>query len=321
MKLLTVFLTLFLLSADGSDRVTDLVETMRRLTIAGDQPAVGHLVPVLIRELATPHPIPHPMAALAWNQIGVYHATQGQIAEAERAYQRGIRLSEHAGTGGSELALLLLNLGELYLQSGATPSHTEAILRRASKLVAESFGPGASELANFLYMLGAVRMQAGHRKDARTYFERALVVAGETRDGQVRRGIILANLGVLSTQEGQWSQAKDTIASAVTLLEQNLGVGHPELVPCHLNLSRIYAQLKQWDLAAAAVERARVITETRLGPDHGYMVAVLESSAFVLRKTGRRAEAKEQARRAKSIAAALPRATAGGTWIHLSDLR
>jgi hypothetical protein len=70
MKRLMLFLTPLLLCAADPDRVTKLVETMRELTFAGDQPAVGRLVPTLIRELATPHP----RGALAWNQIGVYHA-------------------------------------------------------------------------------------------------------------------------------------------------------------------------------------------------------------------------------------------------------
>ena len=56
MKRLMLLLTPLLLSADEPDRVTTLVETMRQLTFAGDQFAVGRLVPALIRELAMPHP-------------------------------------------------------------------------------------------------------------------------------------------------------------------------------------------------------------------------------------------------------------------------
>ena len=114
MKHLMLFLTPLLLCAYDPDRVTDLVETMRQLTFAGDQDAVGRLVPTLIHELATPHP----QGALAWNQIGVYHAVQGNSDEAEHAYRRGIRLVEPAGTDRGTLALLLLNLGQLVLDTG-----------------------------------------------------------------------------------------------------------------------------------------------------------------------------------------------------------
>ena len=74
MKRWMLFLTPFLMCADGPDRATKLVETMRQLTFAGDQPAVGCLVPTLIHELVTPHP----NGALGWNQIGVCHAVQGR---------------------------------------------------------------------------------------------------------------------------------------------------------------------------------------------------------------------------------------------------
>jgi tetratricopeptide (TPR) repeat protein len=312
-----LFVTPLLLCADDTDGVTKLVETMRQLTFAGDQAAVGRLVPTLIHELA----MPHPQGALAWNQIGVYHAVQGNFAEAERAYRRGMRFVEQSGPDRGTLALLLLNLGELYLEAGGRAGLAETIVRRALKLAEQSYDSDSEELSNFIYVLGAAQNQSGNRRDARRQFERALLIAGKSRDGKIRRGLILANLAVLRAEDKQWTEARDITLHALALLGQNLGEAHPELVPAYLNLARIQRQFKQWDLASTALERARVITETQLGREHRYMVVILESSSFVLRKTGRRSEAREQARRAKLIAASLPRAKAGETWIHVSDLR
>ncbi|HYI93234.1 MAG TPA: tetratricopeptide repeat protein [Bryobacteraceae bacterium] len=317
MKRLMLFLTPLLLCADDPDRVTDLIETMRQLTFAGDQPAVGRLVPKLMHEIA----MPHPQGALAWNQIGVYHAIQGNASEAERAYRRGVQILEQEGTDRSALALLLLNLSELYLQAGGRATQATTIVRRALKLAEESYGPDSQELSNFIYVLGAAQKQSGNRRDARREFERALLIVGKSTDAEIRRGLILANLAVLCAEDKQWNEARDTTLQAVVLLEQNLGPGHAELVPVYLNLAKIQMQFKRWDLASAALERARMTTETQLGPEHSYMVFILESSAFILMKTGRRSEAKEQAQRAKSIAASLPRAKAGEAWIHVSDLQ
>ncbi|HYI92773.1 MAG TPA: tetratricopeptide repeat protein [Bryobacteraceae bacterium] len=317
MKRLLLFLTPLLLCADDPNRVTKLVETMRQLTFAGDQPAVGRLVPTLIHELA----MPHAEGALAWNQIGVYHVGQGNSAEAERAYRRGIRLVEQTGTDRGTLALLLVNLGELYLEAGGRAEQALTIVKRALKRAEESHGSDSEELSNFIYVLGAAQSQCGNRRDARRQFERALVLAGQSKDGKIRRGLILANLAVLRAEDKEWNEARDIILQALALLEQNLGVAHPELVPTYLNLARIQRQFKRWDLAGTALERARVITETQLGPEHRYMVGILQSSSFVLKKTGRRSEAREQARRAKLIAASLPRVVAGETLIHVSELR
>ena len=304
-------------SADDSDLITQLVETMRKLSFAGDHLAAGRLVPELVHELAKPHA----QAALAWNQIGVYHAVQGNFLEGERAYRRGIRLAEQAGNDRGTLALLLLNLGELYLEAGRPAGDAARILTRALNLAEQTYDAKSEELSNFIYVLAAAQNQCGNRKGALALFERALLIAGSSTDGTLRRGLILANLAVVRAEDGQWYEAKDASLQSIGLLEQNLGVAHPELVPAYLNLARIHRHFKRWDLASSALERARVITETQLGSQHRYMVAILESSAFVLRKTGHRSEAREQARRASLIAASLPRAKAAETWIDVSDLR
>lgn len=318
MRLSLLILTPLLLCAeDPPDRVTELVETMRQLAFAGNEHAVGLLVPTLIQALAKPHP----EGALAWNQVGTHHAVQGNFTEAEHAYRRGIQLAERAGTSRGTLALLLLNLGQLYLETGADAGQAKGMVRRALNLAEESYNVNSVELSSFIYVLGVAQKQSGNRKDARRQFERALLLAGHTRDGRIGRGLILANLAVLHAEDKQWNEAEDAILQALALLKDNFGVAHPALVPAYINLARIQRQFKQWDRASQALRRARVITETQLGPGHRYMVVILLESAFISKKSGRSSDAREQARRAKSIAASLPDSSVGETWIHISDLR
>jgi len=317
MKQFVLLLTPLLLCAEFPDRVSDLVESMRKLTFAGDQAAVGRLVPILIGELAKPHP----KAALAWNQIGAYEVTQGNFIEAERAYKRGIQLLEQAGIIDGDLALLQLNLGELYVQTGGRPGLAEALLRHALKVATMTYGPDAPQLAYYIYGLGLARLQSGDPKDAREHFERALMFPSEGRDGKIGRGIILANLAVVFAQDKNWNQARDTMSEAVSLLEQNFPPGHPDLVPTYLNLSTIHQHLKQWDSAGAALEKARAIVVTRLTPEHRYMSAVLNAQAQVLKKLGRRSEARELSRRAKALSALQANDPAASSWVHISDLK
>jgi tetratricopeptide (TPR) repeat protein len=316
-KLFILLLVPMLLCSERPDRVTELVETMRQLTFAGDQLAVGRLVPELIKELRKPHP----QAPLAWNQVGIYHAVQGNFAESEIAYQRGIRLVERTETGRETLALLLLNLSELYLDFGGRVEQAEKIMRRALNLAEDLYLADPVKLSQFVYALAVARNQAGDRTGARALFQRALLLAAQTGGGNIQRGLILANLAVLLAEDKQWQEAREMILQALSSLEQALGVAHPQLVPTYINLARIERQFKRWDLAMVALERARVVTETQLGPQHGYMIGILESTAFVLRKTGRHSEAKEQARRAKLLASLLHHAPVGNTWVDVADLR
>lgn len=127
-----VWVHLVLASAEA-DRLVGLVEEMRRLTFAGDHASVGRLLPAVLEELAKPHP----NADIAWNQVAVYFQTQGDYAEAERAYQRGIRLSEKDGNALGGRALLLINLATLHLETGKHTAHAELLCRRALKLAIE----------------------------------------------------------------------------------------------------------------------------------------------------------------------------------------
>lgn len=201
--MLFIFILLFplLLESADPDRLTDLVEEMRQLTLAGDHRAVGGLAPVLLEELAKPHS----NAAIAWNQVAVHFHTQGDYIKAERAYQQGIRLVEKdANPDGGLEPLLLLNLASLYLETGQRPAVAEVLSRRALTQAIEHYGAASPELANFIYTLGAARQEQGDRNEARRYFQQALDLAPAHLEGKLRQGTILANIGVLGCTTEKW---------------------------------------------------------------------------------------------------------------------
>ena len=316
MKLAAFFLIPFLLGSAPPDRLTTLLDEMERLTLAGDQAAVGRLVPAVLEDLAKPHM----MATIAWNQVGVYFQTQGKFLEAERAYQRGIRLCEKEAVGGLEI--LLLNLAGLYLQAGQRPAHAEVVCRRALKQAIEVYGPGSPELADFHYMLGAARQQQGDRADARRFFQQALDLADDRSEGKYSQGLIRGHLAHLSILDKQWIQARDSLLQSIALMESS-GLLYPDLVMVrtYLHLARAYEGLKQWTLASASVARARQITETRLSPDHPLMAEILRACASILRKTGHGSEARDLSRRAAAIAKAQPQDFAWQARVHIADLK
>ncbi len=311
-----VLLLPLVLAAAPPDRLADLIARMRQLSLAGDHAAVGRLVPDVLEELAKPSS----KSALAWNQVGVYFQAQGEYTEAERAYQRGIRLAEKEGNSAGDLETLLVNLSSLYLAMGQRPAQTEIICRRALKNAIALYGPSSPELTTFLYALGSARLQLGDRKDARRLYLQALDLAGDSREGKLRQGYVLANLGSLSALDSQWITAKESFLQSIALVEALLGPSHPDLVRTHVNLAVVYSQLKQWTLAAASVARAREITEARLGGSHPLMADILITSASILRKTGHGREARDLIRQAKAIAASQPKNHAASAWIDAADL-
>lgn len=317
MFILVLVLSLpLVLAAAPPDRLADLVERMQQFTLAGDHAAVGRLTPEVMEELTKPHP----RAALAWNQVGIYFQVQGDFAEAERAYQRGVSLAEKDGNSAGDLAIVLLNLTTLYLATGQGPAHAEVLSRRALKYAIALHGPAAPELANFIYILGVARAEQGDRQGGRRFFEQALELAGDSSEGKLHQGFVRANLASLSALDKQWMPAKENFLQSIALIETALGSSHPDLIRTHLNLAVVYVQLKQWTLAAASVAKAREITEARLGGSHPLMAGILITSASILRKTGHGREARDLDRRAKAITAAQPKNPAASAWIHAADL-
>lgn len=321
MKFVCLLLFPFLLFSAPADRISDLVEEMRTLTFAGDQAAVGRLVPALVDELEKPgKEWSDGIAPMAWNQLGVYYQAQGNYPEAERAYLRGIRILEKTGRSDGETSLLLLNLAIVYLEVGKRPAQAEILSRKALKIATGIYGPDASVLASFMQVLAGARQQQGDRKAARGYLEQALTLIGNDEEGKFRHGVLLGNLVVLAAEEEKWNEARGYALRALQMMESSLGPTHPDLVRQHINLARIHENLREWPEASGSLSRAREIVETRLGPEHYLMAQILEASASIQQKTGRGREAREARRRAKSIMASQPRDRAGEAWIHAADL-
>ncbi len=308
--------TLFpvLLQVAPPDRLTELTEELRQLTIRGDHQSAGRLMPSLLDEIAKGHPD----AALAWNQAGVYFAAQGEYAEAERAYLKASRLVEHQKHNNHLRALLLANLATLYLETGR-PVLAEHFSRRSLASAQEADSPSSPELSNSYYLLSAARLQQGDAREGRKYLVQALELADSSGDRDRLRGEVLMNLAALERAERNWDRARELFLEALAITESSMGSSHPYLIRIHLNLGRIYEQLKQWEKASASLARAREITELRLGPGHLLMAEILKTTASVLRKTGHGREGRELRRRAAAIAKAQPK-DSGSVSVHVSEL-
>ena len=73
-----------------------------------------------------------------------------------------------------------------------------------------------------------------------------------------------------------------------------------------VNLGNAFAELRRYAEADRALARARAIVERTLGPQDPVLALALRSHAPVLRKLGRKSEAKQADRIAKAILQARP---------------
>ena len=309
-------MSILFLFALGAADLAGLVEQMRQFKLAGNEAAVAHLAPLVRAELEQNH---GPHAALAWSQLGVHHSSRGDFAEAERAYRQAIRLAE-AHDDKDALSLALLNLALDYLVPGNRPAQAEVLLQRAFSIATAHYGPDSPALTDFLNTLATARHQLGDRPGALLYYKRALVLAGDNPQGQLNKGFILANLSALRSEEKDWPAARDALVEGIALIERYLGPTHPDLIAPSVALARVHSNVRQWERANAALDRAQEITEMRLGPGHWLMAEVLTARAVILRQTGHRSEAKKLEARAKAIATAQPRNPSRDLEIHVSDL-
>jgi len=314
MILTAAFLLAFLFQATPPDRLTELTEQLRQLTVVGDQPSARRLMPELLAELAKGHPY----AAWGWLQAGVCFTAQGEYGEAERAYLRGLRQAERGSNDPRLEASLLSNLAVMYLETGR-PVLAETFVRRAMIPAVKAYSAVGHELSGYYALLGAARQQRGESQAARELLGKALELADPGPGGERQRGNVLVNLAVVAAMEHHWEEARELLLRSIELQEVALGASHPELIRTHLNLGRVYEQLKRWEQARASAERAREMTERQLGAEHGLMAEILETTASILRKTGHRRESRELRRWAAAIANAQPK-DSGGASVHLSEL-
>ena len=314
MLLAAALLFPFLFQVTPPDRLTELVEELRQLTMSGDHQSARRLVPGLLTEIAKGHPD----AALGWNQPGAYFTAQGEYAEAERAYFQGLRLADRQNDNTRLRALLLLNLAIVYLETGR-PVLAENFSRRSLIPALDAYSSSGPELSNFYYILGAARQQQGDAREGRKFLMQALELIDRSRDGDRQRGQVLVNMAVLEGTEHNWSGARDLFLESLPLMEPSMGSSHPDLIRTHLNLARVFEQLKRWEQASASVRRAWEITELRLGPGHMLMAEILKTAASIQRKTGHGREGRELSRRASAIAKAQPK-DSGTVSVHVSEL-
>ncbi len=231
----------------------------------------------------------HPEVAGILNNIAGAYEGLGDYIAARRRYELSLSIKRQVhGEHDPEIAYNLYNLGNIsrYLGDfvGAITAYNEA-------LTICQHGPSAdhSFAGRILNGLGAAYHLIGDQGYARHYYDAALLTwrldaAPNPRDVSTT----LVNLGILSTDTGNFGEGKCLIAEALAIARRTLGDWHPRIAMMLLNLARVSSALLAYPAAEQHCREALEIQTRAFGrhhPDIGHTRIELARALAMARKS------------------------------------
>ncbi len=151
--------------------------------------------------------------------------------------------------------------------------------------------------------LGWLYLHQGRHTESEQSFKRSLAMDEKALDpAHPRVASDLGNLALLYREQGKRDKAENLLVRAVAILDKTMP-DSLELAINSANLADLYSADGRLDDAEALFKRSLVILESAVGPVHPFVAQGLSGYAFLLRKSGRIAEAEGLERRVKTIRA------------------
>ena len=134
-------------------------------------------------------------------------------------------------------------------------------------------------------------------------------------------GAALNNLAVLRFDQERYQESVDLQLESIGVWETALGKEHPSLVAPLNNLATTYLTMARFDDADLTYRRAINICRKTLGENHLEYAVLLKNYSVVLRKLGRKREAKKIETQGEEIQRAVNRRNGVGSTISVTALR
>jgi tetratricopeptide (TPR) repeat protein len=236
------------------------------------------------------------------NEAGAYLGGRAQFADAQRAYERALRIGEKAyGPDHTTVAIVVNNLGTV-LKALGDLAGAMAAYERALRVDEKAYGPDHPTVATDVNNLGGVLQALGDLRGARTAYDRALRI-DEKAYGPDHPAVArdVTSLGLVLRDLGYLAQAKAAFKRALRINEKAYGPDHPYVARNVNNLGLVLQDLGDPAGARAAYERALGIDEKAYGPDHPEVARDLNNLGSALHDLGEFAGAKAAFERALGI--------------------
>jgi tetratricopeptide (TPR) repeat protein len=255
---------------------------------------VGLLLWLLYQDPSGPDAA-RPAAAAELDDKGAEMFNHGRYEEAARYQKRALHIwDEISSTRPIDLSVPHYNLAQIYLaQRRLSAAEVEARLAR-------QFATSASR-SRISILLAQIHFQTGNYAEAEREI-RAVLPKLEGLD----LATALNDLGVVRAALGNLGEARSLMESSLAMRQQAHATAGPDHGRMLGNLALVC--FRQGDLSAAVslYWQGISILETTFGMDHPDVGIALAEYSQVLRKCGRKSEAKAVERRAKAILAASP---------------
>lgn len=185
-----------------------------------------------------------------------------------------------AGAGAADDLAEAQRQGVSLLRAGR---HGEAVaeLQKALDLAEARYGIDSPAAAGDISNLAEANRIAGRLDAAEALFRRAIAIDGRKGGDPIGLATSLNNLALVQRARGQTDEAEKLYLQALPLLEQELGVSHPDIAKALNNLAVLYRVRGEPAKARPLQERAVAIAERSLGARHATTSALRDNLALL----------------------------------------
>ena len=233
-------------------------------------------------------------------KAGVYLREQGQYAEAEKLFARGIATYE-LKVDNLTLAKTLNALASTYLYHGEYEK-AEPLYQRVLLIRKQVLGAAHPDTAAVLNNLAILYQQQGKYELVEPLYQQALDIRerclGERHPDTAAS---LNNLANFYQVQGKYKKAEALYLRAIDISERELGIEHPDTAMNLSNLAALYRIQGKYEKAEPLYLRAIDIRERQLGTDHPDTAMSMNNLAILYKDQGRYDEAEPLYEKALSI--------------------
>jgi tetratricopeptide (TPR) repeat protein len=238
--------------------------------------------------------------AAVLNDLGSVDYRLDDLPLAERWYRRSAAIWEARGDAEHAVAPLA-NLAGLYLTLKRY-SAAEDLLRKALDIATGKLGPDHPQTNTVLAFQANLAFSRRDYNTAASLSERVVAGVWKTRGpADPQLAAVIGNLGRVYRVQGRKEESARLFLEAAQILERHGQPDHPGWIRALEDLSAVRFDDRLYDQAESLLSRSLEVAERALGPNHPEVGRLLEERATVMRKAGRKKEARMLETRARRI--------------------
>ncbi|KAL9264565.1 KINESIN LIGHT CHAIN-RELATED 2-like protein [Drosera capensis] len=217
-----------------------------------------------------------------YNKIGKFKEFKSYSANAHRIYEN----PPPAGVFSEEIASGLVNLAAIY-ESMQELEQALDLLQKGLSLYSKRKGQ-QSTMAGIEAQMGAIAYMLGNYSDSYNHFKNAIAKFQACGDKKTALcGITLNQMGLACVQLCAIAEAVERFEEARSILEQEFGPCHPEMLGVYSNLAGTYDAIGRWDDAIEILEFLVGMREEKVGTADPIVDGEKQRLAELLREAGR----------------------------------